>query len=118
MGGKGYLGKSLSHCLKRGFRLPIPRRQSEIPIFNLQPAAVPLVGPGKYKGARAPRLENRADLPVQYLCLVLQPIAPAVQADLRHNERPVTRQILKPRQIRLEFFLVLEVNVKAQEVGK
>jgi hypothetical protein len=77
---------------------------------------VPLVGPGEDEGARAARREGRADLPLERPGLRGQAVPLRVEADLAQEQRLLPRQVLEPRQVRIEAVGRLEIDVEADEV--
>src|SRR5262249_4812245 len=87
----------------------IARDEAKIPILDTVPAAVPLVGPGKDKGAGAAAFERSRNLPAQTFGLRAFAIAPAVEAKLGHHQRALARKILEPGKVGSECFPGLEV---------
>src|SRR5256886_17456042 len=91
---------------------PIDAREAEPPVRDVMAVPIPLVGPGEYEHAGAPARERRAHLPVERPRLGGFAVAHRVEAQLAHDERPVTGDVLEARQVRLEPVLGFEVHVE------
>jgi len=103
---------------QRGLRRPVGARQAELPVLDVVPVPVPLVGPSEHEHAGAAGGERRPHLPVERSRLGALAVAQAVEAQLAHEERPVARDVLEAREVGLEPVLRLEVHVEADEVEK
>ena len=57
--------KHLLHGPKRRLRLPVARGQPHLPVFDLPPAAPPVVGEGEHDRAGQPAAKGAFDLPLQ-----------------------------------------------------
>ena len=110
------MGERLAHRVERRLRAAVAVGEAEVPIVDVEAAAVPLVGPREHEGARAACLERGPDLPVEHLRLHFLAVPPAVQPDLGHHQGPVAGDVLEPRQVGRERPLRLQVDVEGHEV--
>ena len=74
-----YIGECGAHGCQRRLRAAITAGEAKIPVVDLGATAVPLVGPGVHKGARAAGGERSANLPIQRARLSLLAVPTAVQ---------------------------------------
>src|SRR5439155_289049 len=109
-------GQRLSYHSQRRLGRPVGAREAEGPVLHVVAMPVPLVGPGEHEHAGASGRERRPHLPVERARLDALAVAQRVEPELAHDERPVPGDILQARQVRLEPFLRLEVDVEAHEV--
>ena len=110
------MDKRFTHRGERRLRPAIPARHAEVPVAHIFAGPIPIVGPGVDERPRAPPGERAADLPIQGPRLLVLAVPPAVQTDLAHHHRPLTRQGVQPSEVGLEPLLRLEVHVEADEV--
>ncbi len=113
---EGRLGHRLPRGGQGGLRPPVAASQTEVPVFDVVAAPMPLVGPGEHERAGRTGGEGRPHLPVERARLPSQAVPAAVQPDLRHDEGPVADQILKPREVGGQALLGLQIHVEAREV--
>ena len=115
-----------AHRAQGGLGPAVPARESKVPVVDLLPALgggdigqvrdVPVVGPREHERARAAGGQRGPDLPVQHGRLLELTVGAAVDTDLRHDERQITAEVVKPRDVRLVCGAGLEVHVEAREV--
>jgi len=55
-------------------------------------------------------------LPIEHFGLLFRTIAPAVQPNLRQEQRALAGEVLQPREIRFERLRFLEVHVETKKV--
>src|SRR3989475_8373679 len=60
--------------------------------------------------------EYAAPLPIERALLHVFAIAPAVEAELAHDDGPLPREVVQTGEIRLETLLRFEIHVEAQEI--
>src|SRR5690348_12769511 len=96
---EGHFRKRTANGFERRFPGAVPAREAEVPILNIVTTPIPFIRPGKHEGPGTPFRKGGPDQPVQSLCLLVFPIAPAVETHLRKNERTLARKVLEPRQI-------------------
>ena len=116
VGAEGRLGEGLADRRERRLRRAVAVDEAEVPVVDVEAAAVPLVGPGEDEHARAAGGEGGAHLPVERARLGAFGVAQRVEADLGDEQRAVARDVLEPGQVRLELRARLEVDVEADEV--
>ena len=113
---KRRLRKSSADRSQCGLWFPLASGESEIPVFDVQPATKPFVRPGKDECARATSAHRRAHLPVQRARLGLQTVALAVESDLGHQQRTISREAVQPGEITFQGLLRFEINVEGNEI--
>src|SRR5205085_1011389 len=94
------------------------RRQTEVPVFDLDTLAPPFVGPGEREHPGAAAGEGSANLPAQRMRLLLLAVSAAVQSHLGEHQRPVPCKVLQAGEVGLEPLSLLEVDVEAEEIEK
>ena len=63
-----------------------------------------------------PPANARSHLPIERVRLRDRAVAPAVEADLGDEQRPIAGEVLQAREIGVELITRLEVDVEADEV--
>src|SRR5262245_44939998 len=101
---------------ERRFGSALAGGEPEIPVGDVAAAAEPLVRPGENEDARASRLERCLDLPPERLRLTVFPVAPAVQTDFGHDQRPFSGEILETGEVRRELVPALQVHVESDKI--
>ena len=94
-----------AHDGQRELGPTVPMGESKIPIVDVMPAAVPLVGPPEHERARASCRKGGADLPVEHLRLLDFAVPTTVQPDFPQQQRTIPDEILKPCEIRFKTIL-------------
>ena len=112
------LCKSLANDGQRELGPTVSKGQAKIPVIDVMPAAVPLVGPPEHERAGASGRKGGVDLPLEHLCLIDFAVPTTIQPDFSQQQRPVPGKILKPGQVRFQTILGLEVHVEAHQVEK
>jgi hypothetical protein len=92
--------------------------QAEVPVVDVDPAAVPLVGPGEDEGAGAAGRVGRAELTLEHPRLRALSVPPAVKPELGDQKRSISRDVVEAPEIGLQELVGLEVDVEADQVEK
>src|SRR5688572_2611352 len=106
----------LLHHGKGRLWLALPCSQAEAPILNLLPAAMPVIGKAENDRAGDSRAKRSLNLPCQDLAFDLFAFADRVDAKLSEQQRLRIRNHLQPREIIVECFRVMEVNIETDEI--
>src|SRR5262249_28739638 len=90
--------------------------QAEAPVVYVRAPAIPLIGPRKDEHPGATGTECGSHLPRETLRLPVLSVPNAIEPKLAHEERPVSRHVLKTGEVGLETFLRLQVDVEADKI--
>ena len=107
-----------THGRERRFRAPIAGGQAEVPVGDVVPAPVPVIGPGEDERTGAARGERGSDLPVEGTGLGVLTVPTTIEPDLRHDQGSVTGKVVESGQVRLEALLRFQVDVEACEIDE
>ena len=118
VGGEGQLGEGLADGGERSLGPAIAVDQAEVPVVDVESAAVPLVRPREHEDPRRPAGEGAADLPVERAGLRFLAVTSAVEAGLGDDQGPVAADVLEPREIGLELRTGLQEDVEADDVDE
>jgi len=77
---------------------------------------MPFIRPGKDKCSGAATCESAPHLPFKRSSLGLLTVSPAVQTDLRQQQRAVASKGLQTCQVGLECALRFEINVETEKI--
>ncbi len=114
--GTRQLGHHVAHRPQRGLGGAVAPGEAEGPVLDVHTAAVPLVGPGEGERAGHAAGEDAAELRLQAAGLAGLAVAQAVEADLAHEQRAVTGDVVQPGQIGGQPLARFEVDVEADDV--
>jgi hypothetical protein len=107
-----------AHRLQRRLRPPFAIGQPELPVVDFLATAMPFIRPRKHERAGRSARERRSNLPVQHACLLVAPVAHAVEPHLAEQQRPLIGDDLQPRQIGVESILGLQIDVETHQIQK
>ena len=91
---------------------------AELPVLDQVAAGEPFVGPGEDHGAGHAQFKGGVQLPGQGLGHMLLVVADGVHAEFGQDQRQFAGHVLQALHIGAEGLLVVEVDVKRQEVQK
>ena len=89
-----------THAHERRLGAPITAREPKAPVGHFAGSGVPLIGPGVHEDPGTSAGKRRADLCRQRSGLRFLAMSDAVKTDLAHDERPVTRDVVQPFEVR------------------
>src|SRR5712692_1339763 len=113
----------LLDCVERQLLAPLAIDQTKRPVFHLKATVtrerqgIPIVRPSKDHRPRDPHLKTGAYLPGEGLPLKFLAFADRIDTEFSQHQRFIFSEVMQMRQITAEGRLLVQANVKRDEVG-